>query len=142
MIRPFEKDDLPALLDAWYRASLTAHPFLSDEFLAAERHQMTHKWLPMSETQVYVADERVVGFLSLVDNEVGGLFVDPEYQGRGIGRALMDAARDSRPYLELTVFEANSQGRGFYDAYGFEVVERIADGVEGHPELRLRLGEI
>lgn len=142
MIRPFTDDDLPALLGAWYRASLVAHPFLSAEFLEAERHQIAHEWLPTSETQVYVVDGRVVGFLSLVANEVGAIFVDPDFQGRGIGRALMDTARDSRPYLELTVFEANSRARAFYDSYGFEVVERVTRGVEGHPELRLRLGKI
>lgn len=140
MIRPYQDDDLAALLDAWHRASEAAHPFLSEAFFEAERHQIAHEWLPMSETQVYVVGGRVVGFLSLVDNEVGGLFVHPDFQRQGIGRALMDSARAARPYLELTVFEANSQGRRFYEAYGFREVERVAEGVEGHPELRLRLG--
>ena len=56
-----------------------------------------------------------------------------------MGRALMDAARCSRSYLELDVFEANEVGRRFYDAYGFEVVERHMNDVVGQPELRLRL---
>ena len=142
MTRLYADADLPALLEAWHQASLAAHSFLSDEFLEKERSRIAEEWLPKSETLVYVTDGRVVGFLSLVDNEVGGLFVHPEFQGRGFGRALMDKARASRPYLELTVFEANSRGRAFYDVYGFEVVERVANGVEGHPELRLRLKKV
>lgn len=141
MIRPFQDEDLPALLDAWYRASLGAHSFLSAEFLEAERRQIAQDWLPASETTVYEVDGRVVGFLSLVGSEVGGIFVHPDHQGRGVGRALMDIARDSRPYLELTVFEANSHGRAFYASYGFEFEERIPSGTEGHPELRLRFGQ-
>lgn len=140
VIRPYSDDDLGAVLDAWYRASLIAHSFLSEEFFAAERHQIAERWLPMAETTVCEIDGSVVGFLSLIGNEVGAIFVDPDYQGRGIGRALMDGARDSLPFLELSVFEANSAGRGFYDAYGFEFVERQVNEDTGLPELRLRLG--
>lgn len=78
--------------------------------------------------------------LSLIGIEVSAIFVDPDYQGCGLGRALMDGARDSRPFLELSVFEANSAGRRFYDTYGFEFVDRQASEATRRPELRLRLG--
>ncbi|MEA2000447.1 MAG: GNAT family N-acetyltransferase [Actinomycetota bacterium] len=138
MIRPYTDDDLDGLLDVWYRASLIVHSFLSEEFFEAERRQIAERWLPMAETLVYESGGRVVGFLSLIGNEVGGIFVDPDHQGRGIGSALMDGARDSRPFLELGVFEANSTGRRFYDSYGFEPVSRQIDEDTGQPELRLR----
>lgn len=138
-IRPYEHKDQGELLDVWYRASLIAHSFLPEDFFEAERQRIAERWLPMAETTVYETDGRVVGFLSLIGNEVGAIFVDPDRQGRGVGRALMDGARDSRPFLELGVFEANSTGRRFYDAYGFEFVERQVNEATGHPELRLRL---
>ena len=140
MIRAFGEEDLEELLDVWYRASLIAHSFLSQEFLTVERREIADVWLPMAETMVYEADGRVVGFLALIGNEVGAVFVDPDYQGRGIGRSLMDRARESSPFLELDVFEANAAGRGFYDAYGFELVDRHIHEASGQPELRLRLG--
>ena len=139
MIRPYTPADLGDLLDVWYRASLTAHAFLTEAFLATERRQIAEHWLAMAETRVCECDGRVVGFLSLIGNEVGGIFVDSDHQGRGIGRALMDRARDSRPYLELDVFEANAIGRRFYDAYGFEFVGRHIHQASGQPQLRLRL---
>jgi putative acetyltransferase len=139
-IRPYSDDDLGQLLDVWYRASLIAHWFLTEEFLETERRQIAEHWLPIAETLVAENDGVVVGFLAMIGNEVGGIFVDPDFQGRGIGRALMDAARDSRPFLELDVFEANSVGRRFYDAYGFDVIGRHINEVVGQPELRLRLG--
>ncbi len=140
MIRAFGEGDLKELLDVWYRASLIAHSFLSHDFLAAERREIADVWIPMAETMIYEADGRVVGFLALIDNEVGGVFVDPDYQRRGIGRSLMDRARESRPYLELNVFEANAIGRRFYDAYGFDLVDRHIHEASGQPELHLRLG--
>lgn len=139
VIRPYTVDDLDAVLDAWYRASLVAHSFLSEEFFEVERRQIADDWLPVAETTVCELDGQVVGFLSLVGNEVGAIFVHPDLQRHGVGRALMDSARASRPFLELTVFEANPIGRRFYAAYGFEFVGREENGTEGHPELRLRL---
>lgn len=139
MIGAFNEGDLQELLDVWYRASLIAHSFLTKEFLAAERIEIAEVWLPMADTTVYESHGRVVGFLALIDNEVGGIFVDPDFQGKGIGRSLMDRARKSCHFLELSVFEANTVGRRFYDAYGFDFVERGFDEESGQPELRLRL---
>lgn len=139
MLRPYRQDDLEALLDVWYRASLIAHWFLSEEFLEAERRQIAEDWLPVSETTVAETDGRVVGFVSLVGNEVGGIFVDPDHQGRGVGRALMDHARLARPHLELAVFEDNLIGGRFYDAYGFTQADRRIHAESGRYELRLHL---
>jgi putative acetyltransferase len=139
MIRPFTDADVAELIDVWYRSSLIAHSFLTEEFFTAERQEITNEWLPMAETTVYELDGRVVGFLSLIENEVGAVFVDPDHQGRGIGRALMDRARSSRPLLEVDVFEANAHGRRFYDAYGFEHVSEHGHEPTGETVLRLRL---
>jgi putative acetyltransferase len=138
MIRPYADEDMGPLLDVWYRASLIAHSFLSEEFFEAERRQIAEEWLAMAETTVSEVDGTVVGFLSLVGNEVGGLFVDPDYQGGGIGRSLMDNAIESHPVLELDVFEANSIARRFYERYGFQLVDRHMNEAAGHVELRLR----
>ena len=139
MIRPYTLADLDDVQDVWYAASLIAHPFLSEEFLATERDEIANQWLPIAETIVYEHHETVVGFLALVGNEVGAIFVHPEHQGVGIGRALMDQARASRPFLELDVFEANPIGRRFYEAYGFRQVDRLVHEETGQAQLRLRL---
>ncbi len=138
MIRSYVERDLDAVLDVWYRASLVAHSFLTEPFFERERHDIAEQWLPIAETIVAEVDSRVVGFLSLIENDVGAIFVEPESQGRGVGRALMDEAAASRPYLELEVFEANSIGRRFYARYGFEAVDRHVNMLVGVPELRLR----
>ncbi len=138
-LRPYRNGDLDQLLDLWYRASLIAHPFLTDDFFEQERRRIAQDWLPVATTSVYEIDGQVVGFLALIGNEVGGIFVDPDFQGRGIGRALMDDARHGRPYLELEVFAANANGRRFYAAYGFQELERTEEPSTGHPVVRLRI---
>lgn len=138
-IRPYADSDLEAVLTVWYEASKIAHSFLPEEFFDVERQEITRRWLPIAETIVFELDQSVEGFLALIDNEVGAIFVHPAAQGRGIGRALMDAACSRRTLLELSVFEANALGQRFYDRYGFEQVDRGTDDRTGEPELRLRL---
>lgn len=139
MIRPYASEDQDQLIEVWYRASLIAHPFLSEDFLHAERTQIAEHWIPLAETTVFESDGMVVGFVALIGNEVGGLFVDPRHQRQGIGHALLDVARATRPYLELEVFEANPIGRSFYSAYGFEQIGQSIEQTSGEPQLRLRL---
>ena len=139
-LRPYAEEDLFEILDVWYRASQIAHSFLSEDFLSAERQEIAERWIPMADTTVCEVGERVVGFMSLIGTEVGGIFVDPEHQRKGIGSALLDQACRSQPHLELDVLEKNSIGRGFYEAYGFELVDRHIDDDTGQPALRLRFG--
>jgi putative acetyltransferase len=87
---------------------------------------------------VYEKQGRVVGFISLADNEVGGIFVHPSWQRHGVGRALMDKARIVHKTLELDVFEANEQGRAFYAKYGFVPINKYGDETTGEMMIRLR----
>jgi putative acetyltransferase len=123
----------------WAAASAVAHPFLSEEFLERERHEIPNVHLPNAETWVWEASGRVVGFIALLGNEVGAIFVDPTVHRSGIGRALMDRARASRGELEVEVFKANTIGRAFYASYGFEPMREAVHGPTGLEILRLRL---
>jgi putative acetyltransferase len=139
MIRAFEQKDLDGLLDVWYSASQVAHPFLSEAFLERERKEIAAIHLPNAETWVYELDGIVVGFMALIGNEVGAIFVDPKFHRQGIGRALMDKAKSVRDVLELDVFKDNLVGRKFYEQYGFSQVYEYLHEETGHVQLRLGL---
>ena len=139
MIRKYDTGDLAELLDVWYDAAQIAHPFWTRDLFEQERRDISEKFLPIAETWVFEKEGRVVGFIALLGDEVGGIFVAPTQHGQGIGRALMDHARASRDHLELEVFEANEIGRAFYDAYGFAVVGERLDEKTELRLLRLRL---
>jgi putative acetyltransferase len=139
MIREYVTADCEDVLNVWASASAQAHPFLSDAFLDLERQRIPRVHLVRAETWVWEANGRVVGFVSLLGNEVGAIFVDPEVQGSGIGRALMDHARARRGTLEVEVFKRNVLGRAFYARYGFEPVHEAVHEETGFEVLRLRL---
>lgn len=137
-IRPYRTADLEDVLRVWLDASRIAHPFLSAEFLVAERETIRNVHLPSAESLVWVEAGQVRGFISLLGNQVGGLFVSPEHQGRGIGTRLVDAARARHGALEVEVFKENAIGRAFYAKYGFAELGEYLDEATGRPVLQLR----
>jgi putative acetyltransferase len=139
VIRQYDPGDCDALLAVWAASAAVAHPFWTPAIFQQERRDIADKFLPLAETYVFERGGAVIGFISLLGNEVGGIFVAPECHGQGVGSALMDWARRSRDHLELDVFEANQIGRAFYAAYGFGVVGERVDEATGGRVLRLRL---
>ena len=70
---------------------------------------------------------------------VEALFVDPVFQRRGIGRALLDFARRRWPCILLDVNEQNSAAARFYFKYGFETIGRSELDGQGRPYPLLHL---
>lgn len=126
---------------AWESASRIAHPFLTEEFQQQERHNIPNVYMPVAETWVIEQDGQVIGFVALIGNEVGGLFVKSEFHGTGAGRALMDKAVELRGELEVEVFKANKIGRNFYDKYGFQLLHEAVHESTGNAILRLTLAQ-
>ncbi len=118
-IRPYAPTDLEAVLHAWESASRVAHTFVSEAFLDEERTNIPSLYLPNADTYVAETAGKVVGFIALIGPEVGAIFLDPAYHGKGIGRAMMDKAASLNEMIKLRVFTDNALGRKFYASYGF-----------------------
>ena len=138
VIRQYEESDLEDVLSSWENASKIAHPFLDEEFLETERHNIPNLYLPNADTWVAEVDGKVLGFISLIGNEVGAIFLDPKSQGIGIGRSLMDKAKEIHGTLEVQVFKDNSIGRKFYDRYGFKYLAESIHEATNQQVLRLK----
>lgn len=122
MIRKYKEEEIPALMKIWENATAIAHPFLSKEFSSLVKQMMTDKYLPDSDTWIYKESDNIVGFISMMDNEIGGLFVDPSYQSKGIGTSLVDHMAQYHDGLEVEVFKENKIGRPFYEKNGFTII--------------------
>ena len=139
MIRKYEEKDIEELIKVWYHASKLAHPLFKKEYFERERKKFTHPNLQTTETLVYEKYNKVVGFITLMDELVYALFVDIDFQRMGIGRALMNHAKSIRPFLELYVFKDNEIGRKFYKKYGFIELSKHRDKETGFTQLYLKL---
>ena len=133
-IRPYNAaTDLTRILDIWFAASLKGHPFIGRDKLAEQRQLIRDVYMPQAESWVLCREDEVVGFISLLGNNVGGLFVDPRCHGMGFGRRLINHAVDLRGELSLEVYLANEQACGFYHSLGFREVSRRDTDDLGYP---------
>src|SRR3954451_13484149 len=84
-------------------------------------------------------DGAVVGFAEWAYDEsdgtysVGGITIDNRQQGRGLGRAALDAlvaflpAQPVSGFVALTVHADNERARGLYERYGFAATGEVID---------------
>lgn len=137
MIRKFKDEDTDAVVATWRAASEMAHPFLTKVFLDKQGDAVRNVYLAFAETWVMEVDGEVAGFIALVEDEVGGLFLAPRYHRRGFGTALMDKAVVERGALRVEVFKENPIGRLFYQAYGFRQVDEYFHEDSGEMTVRM-----
>ncbi len=137
-IRPSKPSDIDRILVVWEDASRAGHPFLTDDFLSAEREKVRDVYMPAADTWVCDMDDQVLGFVSLIGHEVGALFVHPSRHRQGIGRALLETVNDLHPNLEVDVFKENAMARAFYHRCGFVLRSERTDAETGRMMLRLR----
>ncbi|PHM60236.1 N-acetyltransferase [Xenorhabdus ishibashii] len=134
MIRPFTKADMDTVLSIWLEASIKAHGFVGAEFWQSQVKNMRNIYIPTSEVYVYVQNSNIVGFYALHENNLAAVFVSPDKQGQGIGKALVDDAKNRRTELTLSVYRQNQASYEFYLSQGFYVVSEEIDEHTGCQE--------
>ncbi|WP_423840480.1 N-acetyltransferase [Vibrio mytili] len=140
MIRKYNENDMDSVLEIWLNASVKAHDFISAEFWESQVENMRNIYIPASETYVYEAESRVVGFYALYEDSLAAIFVSPERQGEGIGKQLLSHAKAQRVILRLSVYKDNKASYQFYLSQGFKVVSEQLDEHTGYPEYTMSSG--
>jgi GNAT superfamily N-acetyltransferase len=119
LARPEEHEQLE---DLQRRASI-ALPDYREQLLAnPDSIELPIGQIGRGEVLVAELDGRVAGFAAVTENELDGLFVEPDLWRHGIGAALVDEAthRARQSGLSLTVV-ANPTARDFYEKCGFSL---------------------
>ena len=139
MIRKYQSQDTDALVSVWQKANALAHPFLAEDFVEQVAQDMRNIYLPNAETWVLEEDGQPAGFIALIGDEIGGLFLDPSLQGKGFGRAMVDHAAALKGPLRVEVFKENAIGRHFYECYGFVFVGEYRHEASGELTLKMAM---
>lgn len=132
-IRKSTAADGPGVIDIWRRAVDATHNFLRPEDRCAIEAEVA-TLLPNASLDL-AADEagRVLGFMLLNGSHMEALFVDPEFRGAGIGRALVEEALRRFPRLSTDLNAQNAQALGFYERLGFERIGGSPLDGQGRP---------
>ena len=80
-----------------------------------------------SEVWVAKAMDGVIGYSAARSGWLDHLYVEPSWDGVGIGTSLLAQAKTSGS-LQLWVFQRNAQARRFYERQGFRLVQ-LTDGM-------------
>lgn len=146
-IRLARPDDLDGVLEVGRQTwPATYVPLVGEEYV---RNGLARWWTPegtrpsLDDGRVWVAEVhgRIVGMAvyGIADRvaDVWKLYVLPDFQGQGIGRALLtsviEATRDAVDQVVLAYLDGNASAREFYERMGFIETHR-ENGQLGGPD--------
>lgn len=70
-------------------------------------------------------EDKVVAFMEIKEDWLHHLYVVPNFQNRGIGKSLLDKAKQESPKrISLWIFEDNREAIKFYEREGFILQEK------------------
>ena len=134
-IREYRPEDFDAVTILWRVARERSLPEFQREkgYFFFEDQGYFHDHI-LKSNKVWVAeiDKRAVAFMAMEGEFIDQLYIHPDLQRRGIGKALLDFARAQSPdHLWLYTLQVNVNARAFYEKNEF-VAERF--GISPAPE--------
>ena len=99
MIRALRPEDLDQVMQIWLDANLEAHCFLPESYWCDHMEEVRAA-LPAAQVFVYQDWEGLQGFAGLIGDYLAGLFVRRAARPRGIGRALLERAKEGLSALK------------------------------------------
>ena len=134
-IRDYRPEDFDAVTILWRVArekSLPEFQNAKGHFFFEDQNYFRDHILRDNKVFVVEADQRPIGFMAMKGEFVDQLYVHHDYQNRGVGKALLDYARQLSPeHVWLYTLQINLNARAFYEKNGF-VAEKF--GISPPPE--------
>jgi GNAT superfamily N-acetyltransferase len=129
IIRPAIIDDMPDAAMVQIIARRVNLPYLPQQH---SRDEVMGFFLETvwPKSRVWVAqteDGMITGFAAKTPGWLDHLYILPDYQGSGIGRDLLELAREGEAAMQLWTFQKNARARRFYENRGFRLL-RETDG--------------
>lgn len=138
MIRPATESDAAGIAAYYCDIRLATVPSIHPEAEVAEWIRTV--MIPRGGSWVWEEGGEVVGWLDVHDGWVNQLQCARGATGKGIGKRLLDFAKERSPEeLRLWAFQVNTGARRFYAREGFieEYWGDGADNEEGEPDVRM-----
>ena len=128
MIRTFSENDLFSVMQIWLDTNIKAHSFIPQKYWT-DNYAVVKDILPQAEIYVYEDDNtsQIGGFIGLTDNYIEGIFVREAIQSKGIGKQLLNYAKEIKSSLRLNVYQKNTRAITFYQREQFVICSEIID---------------
>ena len=133
MIRELRKADINKVANIWLYTNITAHYFIPEQYWKSN-FELVKELLLQATVYVYEDNQEIWAFIGLNDEYVEGVFVSDKMQSLGIGKLLLNYAKDKRSKLLLNVYQKNTRAISFYQREGFEVQNEGLDEATGEKD--------
>jgi GNAT superfamily N-acetyltransferase len=134
-IRDYRPEDFDAVTILWRisrEKSLPEFQNRKGHFFYEDRDYFRDHILMEDQVWIVETGQRPVAFMAMKADFIDQLYVHPDYQKRGIGKAFLDYARQlSTEHLWLYTLQINLNARLFYEKNGF-IAEKF--GISPPPE--------
>ncbi len=140
-LRAATAQDAPGVAECYIDASNQALPGI----VRAHTDDEIRRWIReqlIPGGGVTVAQHRLgflTGYAATSEGWLDHLFIEPAWQGRGIGSALVRTVQDRQPHgFSLWTFQQNQRARRFYERQGFVALEETdgSGNEERAPDVR------
>ncbi|WP_439626260.1 GNAT family N-acetyltransferase [Gemmata sp.] len=129
-VRRFRTDDVPALFDLFHGTvhRVNSRDYTPEQLRAWAPGEMNAaRWATLADRYAVVAEceGRVAGFADLEqDGHVDRFFTHADFQGRGVGTAMMAAVRSEAERIgaRRLFAEVSVTARPFFERHGFVVL--------------------
>ena len=140
MIRNYKLQDTDRVIHIWLESSILAHRFIPAMYWIGKQEDMRNVYLPASHTYVFEDENTglVQGFVSMTGSYLAALFVIPESQGTGIGKALLEHIKERHPEITLNVYAKNEPSVLFYEKQGFRLIKKQTEEGTGEEEFVMK----
>ena len=133
MIRELRKADINKVAEIWLNTNIKAHDIIPAQYWKSN-FELVKELLLQATVYVYEDNQEIQGFIGLNDEYIEGIFVSDEMQAQGIGKILLNYAKDKRNKLFLNVYCQNTRAVSFYRREGFEIQYSGLDEATGEKD--------
>lgn len=94
--------------------------------------------LENEDVRVARSGGKIIGYIAFSPGQLNKLYIDPEFQGHGLGEKLVNLAKAENDHLLLWTFQVNDKAKRFYERLGFVAIEETdgATNDEGQPDVQ------
>ena len=123
-------------MQIWLDSNIEAHSFIPAQYWL-DNFDMVKEMLPQAEIYVYENDasKQISGFIGLNEDYIEGIFVERTMCSHGIGRQLLDYAKEIKPAMSLNVYAKNSRAVSFYQREDFVIKSEGLDSNTNEKDL-------
>lgn len=133
-IDTIQKLEYPEVVEVWEASVRATHDFLKEEDIQYFKPLILNTYLDAVELRcIRNEQQNIIGFLGVAEQNVEMLFIHPDYRGKSIGKSLLTYAIEQMNATKVDVNEQNEQAVGFYQYFGFHVINRSELDASGKP---------